>query len=569
MTNSAAGIQRMSLDDFANTLPGVVYQFCVLKNGERKLLYISGGVKELFGCSPQEAYDDFNIIIAQIHPEERELHQKSICHATHKLLPWSVERRLKSVEGRDKWIEIKGVPKKLADGTVLWNAMILDISERKEMQAEIEILSTRDVLTGLPNRSFFSEQLRIALQHTKENPDHLFAVLIIGLDQFSVVNDSLGHNQGDILLRLVARRLISSVAAGDTVARFSDDKFLILLHEVENMQHAIYMAEQIRQSFEAPFILGPHRMFMTVTIGAVLSATDGKEAGDMLRNAHSALDRAKRNNRGGIEIFKAEMYNNALNTLKLHSELRNAIEHNQFFLHYLPIVSLKSGRIMGVEALIRWQHPQRGIVPPNEFIPAAEETSLISKIGTWVLEKACQDVQSWHKLGFRHIRLAVNFSAQQFITKDVIHLLEVMSAYNIIPQMLELEITERTAMLNTGQTRPILEELHDIGIGISIDDFGTGYSSLSYLKRLPCHVLKIDKSFVNDITDDQDAAIIAKTIIAMGHTLGLSVIAEGVERHEQLKLLKSFGCDEMQGFLFSRPVSSEQMVEMLQREKSI
>lgn len=555
-------------NEITYAIPGVIYRLLIHPDGSRRFTFVSPAIKEIFQIAAEDLYNDSYLLRSRIHPDDLPPYEKAVFAALEKQSPWDSKLRIVAADGSVKHVQVKALPTKADDGFVAWNGIILDITERKNLEEKIKLLSTRDQLTGLPNRSLLMEQLNIAMHHSRRKPDHRFAVLFIGVDRFSIVNDGLGHGYGDRLLKLVAERISLCLEAGDSIARFGEDKFIVLLHEVSDINDAIREVEGIKQSFDSAFDLDEHEIYLTITTGIVLGSPEHGSAEEILRDAHSAMQRAKLQHRGGYEIFQSEMYSEALQALRLESDLRLAIEKNEFFLNYLPIVSLKTGGIVGVEALIRWRHGKRGLIPPDQFVSVAEETGLISQIGEWVFKTACRDFQSWQN-GQANIRLAINLSARQFVQQDIISLLTLVSEYQLDPRILELEITETTAMMHSGQTREILEELRGLGIKIAIDDFGTGYSSLSYLQRLPCNVLKIDKSFVKDINRDKDAATIARTIVAMAHSLGLKVLAEGVETYDQLELLKSFGCDEMQGFYFSRPVSAGEIGAMLQEGKSI
>lgn len=558
-----------SLQEMTSTIPGVIYQFVVYPDGKRQFTFISAGIQDLLDITPEEVYADYSLVRSRIHTEDKWVQRKTIPAATGKLIQWRLERRIITTDETIKWVEVKAVSKRRQDRTVVWNGIMCDITERKQLEQKVELWNSRDQLTCLPNRYYFIEQLDIALGHAKRKPENNFAVLYFGLDRFSFINDSFGHVYGDELLRLVAERLRNCVDASDSVARISEDKFAILLHKIQDIHQALRFLEHVKEQFNQVFLLDGHELFVTATAGLVLSSLDYHEGEEIFRDAHSAMHRAKRDNRGGYEIFQREMYSSAVETLKLDSEIRLALERNEFIVHYLPIVSLANGNIVGAEALVRWNHPKRGLLAPNRFIAVAEDTGLISKIGELVFKTACNDLNSWHRHGFQDIRLAVNLSARQFVPEDIIKLLTLVSECKVNPSALEFEITETTIMTNADQAQEILEELRSLGIKISIDDFGTGYSSLSYLKRLPCNVLKIDKSFVDDINNQPDAAIIPKAIVGMAHTLGLKVLAEGVETEQQLSILKSFGCDEMQGFLFSPPVTATEIGEMLEFGKTL
>lgn len=437
-----------------------------------------------------------------------------------------------------------------------------DITERKRMELVLERQAFYDTLTGLPNRALFTTRLQRVARRTNRRSHHLFAVLFMDLDRFKFINDSLGHLTGDQLLVAVAQRLETCVRADDTVARFGGDEFAILLDDIKEIHYATNLADRIQEELKLPFTLGHQEIFVTASIGIALSNTAYIQEQDLLRSADSAMYRAKAQGRGRYEIFDTQMHQSAMKILELEADLRRAVERTEFLIYYQPILSLATGEIVGIEALIRWQHPIRGLIPPIEFIPLAEDTGLIVAIGELVLKTACAQVAALSSAGFSSLRMAVNFSARQFRDQKVSDLIKsVLQETGINPQRLDIEITESVTMED--HSIQILNEIGALGVGISVDDFGTGYSSMSALKRFPIDALKIDRSFVGDIMNNSNARAIVAGTVAMAHSLGIRVVAEGVETEEELEFLRSVHCDEAQGFLFSAPLSDREMMQTL------
>lgn len=426
-----------------------------------------------------------------------------------------------------------------------------------------------DNLTSLPNRTLFRERLQDALQFAKRC-DHLVAVLVVALDRFKVINDTLGHAAGDTVLIQVAKRLATQIRQSDTIARLGGDEFAVILPITENSLDAASVALKLIESLNVPLHLDGQEIFVSVSIGIALQGPEVKDPDILLRNADRAMYRAKELGRNNYQFFRPELDKTVGGQLRLETELRRALQHGQFLLFYQPKVSCKSGKIVGAEALLRWQHPERGLVSPQEFVPALEETGLILQVGNWSLWTACMQAQAWHAAGLAELSVAVNLSARQLYApglEDAVR--KALSESGLDPCYLELEITESMLMQNVHQAIATLTRLKSMGIGLSIDDFGTGYSSLSYLKRFPLDSLKVDRSFVQDITVDANDASITRAVIAMAHRLQLNVVAEGVETRGQLAMLIRNKCDVIQGYFFSKPVPANELAQMVRQGKCL
>ena len=446
--------------------------------------------------------------------------------------------------------------------------LLHDLEERKRVEQSIRHIAHHDALTGLPNRSLFRDRLTHAMAQADRYHQKL-AVMFLDLDRFKAINDTLGHNVGDQLLKIAAERLRSCVRDSDTVARLGGDEFTVIVEDIVEDHDAAAVAQKILDTLSQPFNLYGHEVFISVSVGVTLYPSDDENADNLLRNADSAMYRAKEFGRNNFQFYVAEMNIKARERLMLESSLRRALDRNEFMLYYQPRVSLQSGRVIGAEALLRWRHPELGLVPPSEFIPILDETGMIIPVGDWALREACRQNREWQDMGLPPIRVAVNLSVRQFMQKDLADtVVRALEAANLSAEHLEVEITE-DLFLEHNQTNIItLARLKNMGIHISIDDFGTGYSSLSYLKRLPIDTLKIDQSFVRDIGDPDNKAI-ASAIIAMASSLRLNVLAEGVETDEQLAFLRAQGCNEIQGFSFSHPLPAEDFAQLLREGRQM
>jgi diguanylate cyclase (GGDEF)-like protein len=429
--------------------------------------------------------------------------------------------------------------------------------------AELQHLVLHDTLTKLPNRLLLEDRVEQAVAECQREGTHC-AVLFVDLDRFKMLNDSLGHFAGDTVLRMVAERLRSTVRLDDTVSRLGGDEFVILLKHVAMVKDAGEVARKIMEILSRPVILDGHELRIGSSIGISVYPHHGDTPTRLIANADAAMYHVKKTGRSNFAYFAPEMSTFFPKHLAMENELRAALEKNEFVLHYQPQVDMRSGRITGMEALVRWQHPERGLIPPGEFIPFAEETGLIVPLGNWVLQAACVQNRAWQQRGIDNLVIAVNISGVQFQQSDLVETVaQALKLSGLAPRCLELEITESVVMHNAPDAIVMLEQLHRMGVGLSIDDFGTGYSSLSYLKRFPIDKLKIDQSFIHDIAIGSDDAAIVQAIIALAHGLRLKVVAEGVEREDQLEFLRGLGNDEYQGFLYSKPLPAREVERRL------
>ncbi len=482
---------------------------------------------------------------------------------------WEGEVWLKRLNGEHypAWVGITAVLDDEGD-LASYVCFFSDISERKASEQRIHRLAYYDALTHLPNRTLFQDRLHTALQQAERNKSWV-VLMFLDLDRFKPINDSLGHAAGDRMLKDMAIRLLACVGDDDTVARMGGDEFTLLLQPRATRQlalnRAISVAEQILASLVKPFVLESREFFVTASIGIALSPQDGNELSQLMKNADTAMYHAKERGKNNFQFYQADMNASALERLELESDLRHALEQQEFILFYQPQFSGDGKRLTGVEALLRWNHSRRGLVPPGDFIPVLEELGLVVEVGDWVLAEACRQLKLWHQAKVRVPKVSVNISARQFSDGQLgTRIATILKETGLSPACLELELTESILMREVSEALHILASLKNLGLSIAVDDFGTGYSSLNYLKQFPIDVLKIDRTFVDGLPSGEQDAQIARAIIAMAHSLNLAVIAEGVETQEQLDFLREHGCDEVQGYLFGRPMPAHLLVKQLQ-----
>jgi diguanylate cyclase (GGDEF)-like protein/PAS domain S-box-containing protein len=536
---------------------------------EKSEIYYSPRWKEMLGYAEGDIGNRPDEWLCRVHPDEFPRLQAAVAaHCRQETPQLDCEHRIHCKDGTYRWMLIRGL--------AVWNEAGEAIRIAGS-QTDITMAKVADPLTGLPNRVLLMDRLERRIEISKRRAAREFAILLLGLDRFKNVNDSLGHLAGDLLLKALADRLRHGLRAADTVARLQDDcgiarlsgdEFAVLLDELRQPADAVSVAERIGAEMREPFVLNGHEVFVTASIGIAGSANGYERAEDLMRDADTALHCAKAAGRARFEIFDADMRRRAVTRLQMETDLRRALDRNELRLYYQPIVDLRSGAISGFEALVRWQHPLRGLVPPVEFIPLAEETGLIVPAGYWILEQACRDAQQWldtepgAALSARggELTLHVNFSPVQFAELNAIDEIERILRRSW-PRgrglALSFEITEGTMMHNSDTISKLLARLQDLHVGLDIDDFGTGYSSLSQLQHLPVQTLKIDRAFVTRIGADGEGLEIIRTIVSLAHNLGMDVIAEGVETPQQLAQLKTLDCEYAQGYYFGKPMERE------------
>jgi diguanylate cyclase (GGDEF)-like protein/PAS domain S-box-containing protein len=480
-----------------------------------------------------------------------------------KIRKWSCEVNNTKKDGSDYWEKISFSSIEDENGeTAQYLVLKEDITRQKLHEQELEHLATHDELTGLANRTLLIDRLEQAIRYAKRY-GHLVGILLLDLNRFKYINDSLGHSQGDLLLQEVASRLKESVRDTDTVARLGGDEFVVILTKIETLDELRQISHKISESLSLPIPMSGREIIISASIGTTVFPHDGVDGETLIRNADIAMYQAKKD-RANIRCYHEKMNTESLKILELESELRLALKRDQFVLHYQPKVELATGRIIGAEALLRWRHPQRGMIPPGDFIPLAEETGEILPIGEWVLNEAVRQVKQWQLENLLRCPAAVNVSAKQFQHYDLADFIRrVLKKHDLQPDLLEVELTESMLMKNPKATVEQLIELKRLGVKISLDDFGTGYSSLNYLRRFPVDFLKIDRSFIAEINQDESANSVAKSVVAIAQSLGLKTIAEGVETKEQLDFLLGCGCYAMQGYYYSKPLEAEEFVKML------
>ena len=481
---------------------------------------------------------------------------------------WSGEiwDRRKNGEIFQKWLTINAI-KDHNNRTVNYVGVFTDITEKKNIERKLKNLLFYDPLTKLPNRTLFHERLGQAILNS-QNHDASLVLFCIDLDRFKDINDSLGHKVGDELLIQVANRIRSGVRKHDIVARLCGDEFTVILSEIKLRESISHLARRMIHLIQQPFYINDEELFVDAGIGISIYPDDGRDTDTLIKNADTALHYAKERERGSFQYFSSQMNQKLVHRIALEKHLRHALDNEEFILHYQPKYALESEAIVGMEALIRWQHPEEGLISPAEFIPIAEESSVITAMGIWCLKTACRQIKDWEREGLGLYRVAVNLSSKQFQSRELLKIIQdTLEETGLAPQFLELEITESTIMEDPGHTVELLHDIRNLGVRIAIDDFGTGYSSLAYLKKFPIHTLKIDQAFIADLTKDSDDAAIVESIVSMARNLNLEVVAEGVETRDQVDFLKKIQCQEAQGYYFSKPLPPEQFSEKLRENK--
>jgi diguanylate cyclase (GGDEF)-like protein/PAS domain S-box-containing protein len=529
---------------------------------DARIVYANAALEAMSGYSRSEL--EAMSFWQMVHPDFKErVLDRGLARPGREGVAPSYELKIVRKDRQELWVSFSASTIDHAgEATGLGTAF--DITERKRTEDRVRNLAYHDSLTGLPNRRLFNDRLSVALAQAHRHRQPL-AVLFLDVDRFKVINDSLGHEVGDRLLQRIALRLISCVREGDTVARLGGDEFILLLPGLGRPEDVARVADKVLDALRRPFPVGDRELQVSASMGVSVYPGDGEDVETLIRNADVAMYRAKERGRDNFQAYTPGMNATASERLALESRLRDALEREELLLHFQPMVDVMSGRVMGVEALLRWQHPERGLLLPEAFLSTAEVTGIIVPIGHWVLRTACDRVRAWQGDGHR-LDLSVNLSSRQLHQPDLVDQVgRALAETGLPPESLHLEVTETSAMRSADTVAETLRQLKELGVGLAMDDFGVGYSSLSHLKRLSLDSLKIDQSFVRDIADDADNAAIASAVIALGHTLGLQVTAEGVETAAQLAFLSARRCDRAQGWLLSPPLPAEDVPPFLAR----
>jgi diguanylate cyclase (GGDEF)-like protein/PAS domain S-box-containing protein len=566
--NDTLARTRASEERYARAVSGAndgIWDWDLVENR----IHFSHRWKSMLGYSSDDIGTVADEWYSRIHPDDVVRVRAELSNHLDALTPYfESEHRMRNSAGRYQWMLCRGLAVRDDSGRAIRMAgSQTDITRRKQVEEQLAHDAFHDALTELPNRALFMERLGRAIVRTKRHPEHSYTVLFLDLDLFKIVNDSLGHSAGDQLLVVLARRLRACVRPSDTVARLGGDEFAILLDGPHDSGNATLVADRIIGQATAPYMLNDHEIFSAVSIGIAPGSREYERPEDVLRDADIALYRAKALGRGRWIVFDPSMHEHALTRLQVETDLRRAVEREEFVVYYQPVIDLQTGKVTGFEALVRWQHPQRGLLPPAEFITIAEETGMIVPLGWIVLRVACQELNRWAAEipGGEQLTVSVNVSGAQFAQTELItHIQRVINEAETIAARLHLEITESVMIDNAEITASVLAYLRTLGIRLHIDDFGTGYSSLSALHRFPISALKVDRSFVSRIgMSGAKAEEMIETIVALSHRLGIEVIAEGVETTEQLAYLRTIGCNYAQGYLFSRPMPASEVAKFV------
>lgn len=533
--------------------------------------YFSSRWKSMLGYAEEEIGNSCEDWFSRVHPEDCEsLKRELTAHLEGHTPHFQHEHRMLHQDGNYSWILSRGIAVRDLSGKA--SRMVgsqTDITDRRQAEEKLVYDAFHDGLTGLPNRQAFMERLRRSLDRVRLGSDYVFAVLFLDLDRFKIINDSLGHQLGDKLLVEMARRLELSLRPSDMVARLGGDEFVILLDHLDEASDAAYIAERILKLLAASFTLDEREVFTTASIGITLSSAFSNSAEDLLRDADTAMYRAKGKGKARFEIFDPLMREHAIQLMQMETDMRHALSNQEFILHYQPIISFQSGRLTGFESLIRWNHPENGVIYPGEFIPLAEDNGLINPIGRWVLYESCRQLQVWQTQypQYPPLTINVNISARQFSQLNLIEeIAATLQDTGLSASSLKLEITESVIMENAELAAKMLNELKALGSHLAIDDFGTGYSSFSHLHKFPIDTLKIDRAFVSRMDTSSDSAEIVRTILMLAHNLKMEVVAEGVETSAQVKQLKELGCDFGQGYFINRPMDAQSATKLLAEE---
>ena len=533
-------------------------------------IYYSDRWKEMLGFNDDEISDTADEWLSRVHPEDHDRVRASIdAYLEGTTSNFEIEYRIRHFSDNYLWMMAKGLAIRTSDGRATrFAGSQTDVSERKSNEEQMIHDALHDTLTSIPNRTLLLDRIRQSLVRRKRYPKTSFAIIFIDLDRFRLVNESLGHIHGDELLQLISARLKETIPIGDTVARLGGDEFSILLQDINSVRDVEVIAKDIQNLFSKPFFLGDREVFASASMGIAHSDNDYKTPEEILRDAELAMYRAKREGKSQSIVFQPQFRQSSLSPIDLDTDLRRALDRDEMELHYQPIISMRDRTISGFEALLRWSHRSRGVISPNEFIPLAEETGLIYDLGQWVLGKACKQIAAWNKSKKKEdqLEISINLSSRQFSDPNLVEgIVENIEKSGFDAEFLKIEITESALMQNAQRSVSMLNQLKDLNIKVCVDDFGTGYSSLSYLHTFPIDTLKIDRSFVHDMSRNFRNMEIIRTIIMLAHNLKLDVIAEGVETGEQDAQLSALGCQFAQGFYFSRPINSSDAALLIQQ----
>jgi diguanylate cyclase (GGDEF)-like protein/PAS domain S-box-containing protein len=545
---------------------GLIYEWD-LQNGsvgwyadiDEKLGYAQGGFPRT-----REAWESI------LYPEDRDRVVAAVDRHLKTGEPFYEEYRVSRRDGTLlAWSDSGKVVPDIQGNPTRWIGVVTDSAESRQAKEKIKYFAVHDALTGLPNRALFNDRATIALAQARRG-DQKVAILVLDLDRFNTINESFGYPFGDQFVCHVAARIRAGIRAGDTVARLGGDEFAILIQRIRSEEDAARIAQKFLEAIRLPFSVDQRELFITTSIGASTYPTDGSDVETLLRNADAALRRAKEHGRDNYQLYSPEMNARAAERLTLENRLRQALPAEQLVLFYQPVIDLSSGRICGAEALLRWLHPELGVLSPSEFVPLAEMSGLIMPIGQWVLNASCEQIREWHDLGCSNLRATVNVSPRQFQQPDfVVDVARAIEDSRIPPASLDLEITESSAMRDLEGSIEKLRELKRLNVRISLDDFGTGFASLNHLRRFPLDRIKLDRLFVQELPGNPDHCALAKGVITMAHALRLSIVAEGVETAEQLAFLRDEGCDEAQGYFFSQPLPVREFRALLEKSQAV
>ena len=568
---------RARLDKIASIAPVAIFEFRTTPEGRLTMPYSTPAITHIYGHTPDELAADISLAISLTHPEDRVRITQMFRDRIRNKAPIHDEWRVLHPAKGEIWVEARGTPEAQPDGSVIWYGYFHDVTTRKRMEEalrervltqkkrerQIRFLAYHDALTRLPNRALLLSRLRQAIAHTQRSGETL-AVMFLDVDRFKTINDTLGHPAGDTLLQQIGRRLTETLRVGDTVARAGGDEFLVLVPGLHSPEDAGPVAEHILASLSAPFIVSGQTLRVTGSVGLSICPRDAIDVESLIKYADTALYLAKEQGRNTFRFFSPDLDARVRARMHLENDLRLAVDRDEFLLHYQPQIELATGRIIGVEALLRWLHPQRGLVLPGAFIPTAEETGLILPIGEWALRTACLQARAWQEAGCPRLRIAVNISGKQLNGSDLVGIVRrTLAETNCDPRLLGLEITESAVMADPRDAIRVIRALHELGLEVTIDDFGTGYSSMAYLKRFALDRLKIDAIFIRGTPEDKDDVAIVQATIALARQFRLRVTAEGVETAAQRTFLKAHNCDAIQGYLISAPLPGQDIGAML------